>query len=285
VTTNAEQAAHWNDESQSGHWVIQQARYDAMLAPFADLILEAAALQRGERVLDVGCGCGATTLSAAQLVAPGLVTGVDLSAPMLARAEHDATHAGIQNVAFIQGDAQVHFFEECCFDAVISRFGLMFFEDPVAAFVNLHGATRPGGRLTFVCWQPLLANQWLVVPGAAVLEHIGQLPEGGEADAPGMFALADPERTRSLLASAGWLDVTCNSAHVPMLVGGGGTLDDSVEFLRAGSIGRTLLANLDAETEGRAVAAVRQALSSHVDSDGVRLDAAVWVVQATARAE
>ena len=157
----------------------------------------------------------------------------------------------------------------------------MFFSDPGAAFMNLLEATRPGGQLTFVCWQPMLANEWLVIPGGALLEHV-ELPEVERADAPGMFALADPGRVQTLLEAAGWLEVECASQHVSMLVGGGGTLDDTVEFLRKSSMGRTLLAGLDPEVERRAVADVRRALLRHADSAGVRLDAAVWVFQAKA---
>ena len=116
MTTNAEQAAHWNDESESGHWITNQERYDTMLAPFADLVFDAGALQPGDRVLDVGCGCGATTLAAAKLVMPGSATGIDLSRPMLARAEQGATRDGVSNIGFIQGEAQVHPFAKGSYD-------------------------------------------------------------------------------------------------------------------------------------------------------------------------
>src|SRR5690242_10567588 len=133
-----------------------------MHAPFTDLILRAAALRAGLNVLDVGCGSGGTTLAAARLVAPGRVLGLDLSGPMLAQARAGAEAAGLANVTFQQGDAQVESLEPAGFDIAISRFGVMFFADPVAAFANIRSATRPGGRLVFVCWQPLAANQWLL---------------------------------------------------------------------------------------------------------------------------
>ena len=169
---NRDQAEHWNSGEDVGHWITHQARYDRMLAPFAAMMLDQAAINSGDRVLDVGCGCGATTLAAAALATAGEAVGIDLSVPMLARARADARSAGLPNASFIEGDAQVHRFEPNSFNVVISRFGLMFFADPVAAFTNLREVTKHGGRLVFTCWQPMIANQWLLVPGAALAEHV-----------------------------------------------------------------------------------------------------------------
>ena len=193
-----------------------------MNAPFAAMILDAAGLRPGADVLDVGCGCGGTTLAAARLVAPGQAVGLDLSGPMLARARAGAEAAGLGNAEFRQGDAQVHPLEPGRFGAVLSRFGVMFFADPVAAFANIRSAARPDGRLVFVCWQPLAANQWLLVPGAALAEHV---PPGGfgTGDGPGMFAFADPDRIRQVLAGAGWRDVKVTAEQASILVGGGGS--------------------------------------------------------------
>ena len=279
---NTDQAERWNSGDDAAHWITNQARYDRMNEPFATLILDAAAPRPGGHVLDVGCGCGATTLAAARLVAPGQATGIDLSGPMLARARASAEAAGLGNAVFQQGDAQVHPFEAAGFDTVISRFGMMFFADPIAALANIRSATRPAGRLVFVCWQPLAAQEWLLLPGAALAEHV-PLPAGfGSGDGPGMFALADTARVRQILAAAGWQDIEVTSEHASILVGGGGSVDDAVEFMSSGSMGRTMLAGADAATAGRAVASVRAALAPHADADGVRLDAAVWLVQAVA---
>jgi SAM-dependent methyltransferase len=278
---NSEQAAHWNDPHEIGQWLTQQARYDRMLSVFSTMIFDAARLTPGERILDVGCGTGATTRAAAELVAPGSVVGVDLSRPMLERARAEADSAEIDNVSFEPADVQVHPFAEQSFDAVISRFGIMFFADAVAAFTNLHRATRPGGRIVFVCWQLLTENEWLLVPGAALAEHV-PLPASAEPGAPGMFAFADPDHPRQVLEDAGWHAITITSRRTPILVGGGGSVDDAVEFLRAGSIGRTLLANVDDATITRALESVRQALEPYVTGDGVQLEAAVWLVEAMA---
>jgi SAM-dependent methyltransferase len=278
---NTEQAEHWNTGPGVAHWVTNQARYDRMHAPFTALILDAASLRPGENVLDVGCGCGSTTLAAARLVAPGRAAGLDLSGPMLARARADAAAAGLANTVFRQGDAQVEPLEPASFDAVISRFGVMFFADPVAAFANLRSATRSGGRLVFVCWQPQAVNQWLLVPGAALAEHLPP-PAPAPAGGPGMFAFADPDRLRPILAAAGWRDVGITSEHASILVGGGGSVDDTVEFLRTATIGRTMLAGADPATADRALASVRAALTPYADAEGVHLDAAVWLVRAVA---
>jgi SAM-dependent methyltransferase len=276
---NQEQADHWNGEEAS-HWVTHQAAYDRMLAPFTGMLLDAAALRPGDRVLDVGCGCGATTCAAARAAAPGRVLGVDLSEPMLARGQASAAAAGLANTAFERADAQVHPFGASSVDAVISRFGIMFFADPVAAFANLRRATRPGGRMVLVCWQDLTANQWLLVPGAALAQHV-PLPGLGEPGAPGMFAFADPGRIRAVLTEAGWQDIGIEAMRTPMLVGGGGGLDETVEFLRSGAIGRAMLGGAGAQTSARAVLAVRDALARYHDGGGVRLEAAVWRVLAT----
>lgn len=280
---NTAQAEQWNSGEGVAHWISNQARYDRMHAPFTAMILEAAALRPGRHVLDVGCGCGGTTLAAARLIAPGPAVGLDLSAPMLVRARSGAEAAGLGNVAFQQGDAQVYPFGPARFDTVISRFGTMFFADPVAAFANIRSATRPGGRLVFVCWQPRAANQWLLVPGAALAQHVPPA-DFGSGDGPGMFAFADPDRPRQILARAGWRDVEITSEHASILVGGGGSVEDAVRFLRTASMGRTMLAGADADTADRALASLRAALARHADADGVRLDAAVWLVQALAGA-
>jgi SAM-dependent methyltransferase len=276
LTANPEQAERWNG-ADGQHWISAQERYDAMLAPFTDLILTAATLVPGESVLDVGCGCGATTLAAARAVSPGAAVGVDLSAPMLARARAAAALADLPNASFEHGDAQVWSPPGLRFDTVVSRFGMMFFADPVAALANLRGITKARGRLAFTCWQSLAANDWILVPGAALAEHL-PLPDPGPPDSPGMFALADPDRIRRILEDAGWREISVTSEQVSVLLGR--SPDDAVEFLRNRSAARTVLAGADPGRQARALRAVRDALNPHAGQDGVRLNAAVWVVKA-----
>ncbi|HUF83476.1 MAG TPA: methyltransferase domain-containing protein [Acidimicrobiia bacterium] len=275
---NTEQAEHWNAD-EAHHWVAQQARYGAMLAPFGELVLETAALQSGDDVLDIGCGCGDTTLAAARAADDGSALGVDLSEPMLVRARERAQKEGATNVRFELGDAQVHPFPDTAFDVALSRFGVMFFENPNAAFANVARALRPSGRLSFVCWRELEANEWLMVPGVAVAEHV-PLPDLGEPNAPGMFAFAASDRVAGILTDAGFADVDIEAAVLPLLVGGGGTLDDAIAFMRDSGIGRTLLADAEPAAAERAFDAARAALEPYATPRGVELGSAVWVVRA-----
>ena len=157
---NEGQIEHWNGD-EANHWVTHQQRYDAMLAPFTDHLLAAARVATPDRVLDVGCGCGATTLAAQPA---GTAVGLDLSAVMVQAARRRAAEERLANVSFVAGDGQTYPFPGGGFDMAISRFGVMFFDDPVAAFANLAGGLVPGGRLVFVCWQELARNPHILVP-------------------------------------------------------------------------------------------------------------------------
>ena len=276
-TSNDEMVALWNGETSSA-WVTNPERYDVMLHPFTEMVLGAAALRPGERVLDVGCGVGALAFDAAEQVgAEGEVLGVDVSAPMLALAAERAAHAEAP-VRFLEADAQVTGFASS-FDVVVSRFGVMFFADPVAAFANLSAATTPGGRLAFVCWQAAPSNEWVLTALMAMAPHVGppQLPPPGS---PGPFAFADADATRAILEEAGWTDVDLEPRTTSMQIGGGG-LDEAVAFFRDDTFGRMLLGAAPAEQVEAALASLREALTPHLDDGCVRLTAAVWVVTAS----
>jgi SAM-dependent methyltransferase len=278
TTANREQADHWNG-LEAAHWVTGQVAYDRMLEPLTKLLLDAARLEQGDDVLDVGCGCGATSRAAADLVDPGRVMGIDLSVPMLERGQELA--ADRKNLFFEVADAQVKAFAGD-FDAVISRLGVMFFSDPVAGFTNLRLAAKAGGRLSFVCWQPLTANEWLMVSAEAFSQHVAVPQIGGPPGGPGMFALADAQRTTEMLSSSGWKEIQVEPHQVEILLGGAETLEGAVEYVRAGSLGRTVLTGLDPAIQERALDSLRDALAAHLSSGGVRLGAAVWVVSAAA---
>lgn len=210
--------------------------------------------------------------------AAGTAVGVDLSAVMLAAARSRAAEERLANVSFIAGDAQTYPFATGAFDVAISRFGVMFFDDPVAAFTNVAGALVRGGRLVFVCWQELVRNPFILVPGLAIAGHVA-LPDLGPPGAPGMFALADPARIEALLADAGFAEVGIEPLAEEILLGGSGSLADAVAFLREG-MGRAVLAGADEATQNRAVAAVSEALAPYATAGGVRIAAVAWLVTA-----
>jgi SAM-dependent methyltransferase len=273
---NDEQVRYWN-EVAGPRWVRFQERLDRELAQLGRLAVERAGVAAGEAVLDVGCGCGGTALELAQRVgAGGRVLGVDLSRPMLERARERARAAGAANVAFFEADAQDARFEPAGFDVVFSRFGVMFFADPPAAFANLRRALRPGGRLSFVCWQRLPDNPWMLVPLGALAKHL-PLPPPPPPGAPGPFAFADAERVRGILAAAGFAEIACDDVRQPLALGGG-DLDDAVDFaLELGPASAALReAGAGPELRARVAESVREALAPYAAGGGLSLPSAAW---------
>lgn len=272
---NAGQVERWNGVGGQ-HWIDFERAYDRQLAVFGAALLDAAALSGQEHVLDVGCGTGTTTLEAAPQARS--VHGVDLGDALIARARERADAAGVTNATFEVADAQTEGYAG--FDVVLSRFGVMFFDDRRRALTNLAGAVVPAGRFVAVCWQGLEHNDWMRVPAEALatVVPLGDLAEAGQ---PGPFAWADPGPVRADLEAAGWDDVTFDPVHASMPLGPGDTLDETVEFVRGNSLGRSALAGVASATEDAALAAVRTALAPHLTPEGVRLDGAAWVVRAS----
>jgi SAM-dependent methyltransferase len=273
---NNDQFEAWNGDS--GHrWVARADQRDRVLAPVAEALVGTAAPTPGARVLDVGCGCGATTLAAAARVGDtGSASGIDLSGPMLAVARQRASAARAVNTTFVQGDAQTHRFAPGSADLVISRFGTMFFSDPEAAFANIATALVPGGRLCLATWRPLEANEWLAVPGAALLRHTVMPATTNE---PGMFAQSDPDVVTATLHGAGFEDITMKATDVTFDLGR--TLEGAVEYLADSGPGRLMLDSIpQGPARDAALADVRDALVDHQDTAGVRLGGGVWLVTA-----
>ncbi|MGH9185794.1 MAG: class I SAM-dependent methyltransferase [Acidimicrobiales bacterium] len=271
---NTDQAAAW-DGDEGTHWVSHQHRYETMTGAFTEPLLDAAAIAATDRILDIGCGCGQTTRLAAGQAPQGHGLGVDLSRAMLDRAEADAADAALTNVRFEQGDAQVHRFSPRAFDVAISRFGIMFFADPVTAFTNIGSALVAGGRLAFLCWQDVTRNAWITVPASAALAHV-PIPDLGAADEPGPFSLADPNRISDLLTRAGFTDIETTSVEAPLRLGS--DADDAVSFLSGTGIARALLESVDPDTATRALDAIRDALRPYERPDGLCLGGAAWLV-------
>jgi SAM-dependent methyltransferase len=270
---NTDQIAYWNDAAGQT-WAELQDLLDVQTEPLGRAVIAALAPRPGEFVLDVGCGCGQTSLTLAERVRPdGGVVGVDISQPMLAVARERAKAA--PQVSFVEADAQTFAFEPGAFDAIHSRFGVMFFEDPAAAFANLRAALKPGGRLGFVCWRPIAENPIMSLPMAAAARHV-PAPPPPEPGAPGPFAFADPERVRAILSGAGFTDIAIAPQDLPA---GGNSVEDALRLsLRVGPLGRQLREH----PEGRegAVAAIRAALSEHQIDGRVFLPSATWIVTA-----
>ena len=278
MNPNQGQVEAWNG-GESVHYVTHADRYDRQLASFTSALLEQAAVTSDDVVLDIGCGCGVTTL----LVAADAhrVLGLDISNPLIEIAARRAAAAGVGNAEFIVADAQTHPFADGEFTLVMSQFGLMFFDDPEGAFENIRRSLAPGGRLSFVCWQDLQANEWLRIVSDAVADH-ADVPEfGGRAAGPGMFALKRPDETVALLTAAGFTEAEVAPIETSLVLGGGGTVEESLEFLLGMGMVRGVLGRVDGDEREQAIADVRSALAErHVPDVGVTLGAAGWLASA-----
>ncbi len=270
------QGALWAG-SAGNAWVDEQAVIDQMFRPIETLLVEAAAAAPVERALDVGCGTGGTTLALARRLGPGArCTGIDISEPMIASARRQARQEGLP-VDFVCADAQHHRFEPASVDLVLSRFGVMFFDDPVAAFANLRRATRPGGRLFFVAWRAAEENPFMTAAERAARPLLPGLPQR-HADEAGQFGFAREDRIRTILAQGGWERATVERLDVPCRFPES-ELDGYLS--RMGPVGRAL-AGLDADMRQRVLGAVRSAFNACISGDTVSFRAACWVVSARA---
>lgn len=271
---NGEQIEYWNGEA-GAMWAKRQDRMDMLLAPISEATLGACSVKAGDKVLDVGCGCGDTTLRFATLGA--IATGVDISKPMLARARERAAAGGL-TATFTLGDASETRFD-AEYDLLFSRFGVMFFASPTAAFANLHGALRPSARLCFVCWQAPNFNPWISVPFSVALPMLPPQPTL-EPRAPGPFAFAEPDYIREVLSGAGFKSVTVDALSTSLVLGD--SVDSALQMVcEVGPLSRSL-AGMDQSIRSRIVAAVREPLQANLTKSGVALDAACWIVRAAA---
>jgi SAM-dependent methyltransferase len=273
-TLHAEQVAFWNGPAVT-RWITKQEQMDAALAPVADATIELAKAREGERVLDIGCGSGATSLALAPLVGPaGHITGLDVSAPMIELAR--SRSAGMTNVDWLLVDAATNEFEPHSIDLLFSRFGVMFFGDPIPAFANMRRALRPDGRLVFACWRPLSENPWMLVPLQAVQPLVPPSPKPDPHD-PGPFAFADPQWVTHILTKAGFTPPRYAPFDFAMSLGSG--LDEAVEQATSmGAAARALRDQPDATLQA-ARKTVRTALAPHLKAGVVALPGAVWLVE------
>ena len=275
---NATQIEFWNGET-GRNWVTHDALMEAMLQPLGEYVMDTLAPQPGEHVLDIGCGCGHTSLSLAGRVgAEGSVTGVDISAPMLAVASHFAAQRS--SIHFVEADAQTHAFEAERYDMVFSRFGVMFFEDPVAAFTNIRSALRASGRLAFCCWQPRAVNPFMTVPAMAALELLPAPPEMPPRT-PGPFAFEEADYVTAVLTNAGFESVAVTPLQRPLTFGHGLSLTNIVERLvQIGPIAqmvRDAPEDLQQPVRDKVADAVKPFYS---EDTGMTLDGQFWQVTA-----
>ena len=276
VAANVEQAEDWNGAS-GREFIEQRERHERVLGRLRTRLLAATAVQDGEYVLDVGCGCGETTILAARAAGSGHVLGADFSRIQVAEARRLAAAAGVANARFEVADVQVHRFGAGVFDVALSSFGVMFFDDPAEAFANLRKALRRGGRLAFVCWRTRAENPVFTTGFAEEAAVLGlrEMPGPGAA-----FSLADTGRVGALLSGAGFGGIEFAKADEPMLIGR--DVDDVLEYERASPSATEILAALSPAQAGELTRHLRDRLAGYASPAGVTMPGAAWLVTAHA---
>ena len=280
---NSEQIEYWDGEAGQG-WAERNAQMEKTLGPLGEEAINRAEVTAGEAILDIGCGCGDTTLALLDATGPsGRALGVDISGPMLGVARQKARQlaTGLRSaISFEQADASTYDFEADTFDLMFSRFGVMFFADPPAAFANIRNALKPGGRLAFICWAPVPGNEWITVPMAAALQHLPK-PEPMPPNAPGPFGLSDPDFVGKALRKAGFSGISI-SPYKPTMRFGHGMQQEKVGdfFIDAGPVSR-LLRNAPPERVEITRGAIRDAVMPYYDGETVNLAASCWIVSAS----
>ena len=276
---NADQVAYWNGPAGQ-RWTNRQASQDLLLAPVTEILIERAKVKAGERIVDIGCGCGSTTIALAQRTGPtGQVLGIDISAPMLARARQIAP-PGLP-VEFVLADATVYPFEPASRDLLASRFGVMFFAEPALSFANLRRALRPLGRLAFACWREPRDNPWMMAPLQAVYKHVPKLPQPGPED-PGPFAFSSEQRVHRILGEAGFSGIAMEPHRLALDIATGRGLDAAVEAaLEIGPANRAL-EGAPPELRTAARNSIRETLAPFVSGQTVPLGGSIWIVTAKA---
>jgi SAM-dependent methyltransferase len=272
---NTDQAAAW-DGHEGDVWTEQADRYDRASARIWQRFLDTHLVGSADHVLDVGCGTGAATRDLARAASDGEVIGIDLSTRMLELARTRSAAEGLANVTFVRGDAQVFPFEPQALDLVVSSFGAMFFNDPVAAFANLAGAQREGGTIALLAWRTLQENEWLMSLRGAI--SVGRELPTPPPDAPSPFSLADPTRVRSILAAAGFDSIEIEP--IDELIDLGADAPDALAFAKTMGIVEGLTEGLDADDRAKAVTNLERLFNERETADGVLLGSAAWIITA-----
>lgn len=274
---NLDQQQFWN-EVKGEFWVTLKPRIDTLLLPFGVEALKALKAIPNERILDVGCGTGDTSLELAKVVGSGgEVRGIDLSRPMLEKARAGASGLPKGVVTFQEGDAEVEVFAPNYFDAVFSRFGVMFFDDPIAALGNIRSAVKSGGRLAYVCWASRKDNPWIRIPTGAARGFL-EIPPAPPEDAPGQFAMEREARIIDVLSRAGWSDIKVHKFEMEHNMGD--SLNDAASFIcQMGPMSEPFSDASQAVRE-KCIAAVEGALEPYAASSGIEMKFSTWIVEA-----
>ena len=278
VRSNEAQFEFWQDLAPG--WLASESHTELVSASFGDAALNRLALQPGDQVVDIGCGSGSTTLALANAVGPaGRAVGIDIAPAMVQAAQEHARGRDIEHAVFVTADAQVDDLGDAIYDAAYSRFGVMFFADPVSAFGNIRRSLRSEGRLAFTCWTNIFANEWMFVPGSAVVSVTGALPPMPGPGEPGPFSLEDPERLEAVLRDSGFNDIEITRQEESIVIP-----REEIEALaelasRVGPV-REALRTADPDTASAMKQAVRTALSDRIEHDELRLGASALIVTA-----
>jgi len=277
MTDNTEQKEFWND-LKGDLWVELQTKIDPMLTVFDEKLLEVLDVQKGERALEIGCGTGTTTLKMADRLGPnGSIHALDFSRPMIGRAKERAVEASVDHAVFVETDAQEYQYPSEEFDLAYSRFGVMFFEDPVKAFSGIQSAMKPGGRLAYICWSDKNNNPWIWEP-AQVAKKFLELPKPPGEDEPGMFSMCREERIFEILDKAGWSKIRVEAFNSFNSIGN--DADEAAEFIsRMGPMSEPF-SLAGAAIQQKTLEAMKSFLKEYESADGVKMGFGNWVVTA-----
>jgi len=274
---NQEQKKFWN-EKKGEIWVSLESKIDKMLGPLGDQAIKILKPKVGEKILDIGCGTGSTSQTLSKLVGEsGIITGIDISKPILNFAQKQKENKKIKNINFIQADAQNHQFSDLNFDAVFSRFGIMFFEDPISAFKNIKKSLSCNGRLTFVCWSKREDNDWINLSSNVARQFL-ELPPKANPKEPGPFAFEDYFYIEEILIKSGWKNIKIKEYKQNIVIGK--TLDYAADFLSRMGPMSVPFENANEQTKEKVISALKECYSQYFTAKGVEFHFSSWIVSA-----